>query len=105
MGFESRAISARVTKQSVTIFSQTFDNRLSCIPNKLYSRLRISKNINYKYCLSNTITPIYACASVDDYIIIISSGIAFLLSHSQECNIYILQPRVTEHIGRELVTS
>ena len=26
MGFESRAISARVTKQSVTIFSKTRDN-------------------------------------------------------------------------------
>ena len=26
MGFESRAISARVTKQSVTIFSKTCDN-------------------------------------------------------------------------------
>ena len=27
MGFESRAISARVTKQIVTIFSKTCDNR------------------------------------------------------------------------------
>ena len=27
MGFESRAISARVTKQFVTIFSKTCDNR------------------------------------------------------------------------------
>ena len=28
MGFESRAISARVTKQIVTIFSKTCDNRI-----------------------------------------------------------------------------
>ena len=28
MGFESRAISARVTKQTVTIFSKTCDNNV-----------------------------------------------------------------------------
>ena len=30
MGFESRAISARVTKQIVTIFSKTCDKRFYC---------------------------------------------------------------------------
>ena len=30
MGFESRAISARVTKQIVTIFSKTCDNCIYC---------------------------------------------------------------------------
>ena len=31
MGFESRAISARVTKQIVTIFSKTCDNSICCL--------------------------------------------------------------------------
>ena len=51
MGFESRAISARVTKQIVTIFSKTCDKRsyhilltiLPAITQRLYMRYYVSR--------------------------------------------------------------
>ena len=39
MGFESRATSARVTKQSVTIFSKTCDERLYNVTYTIHTRL------------------------------------------------------------------
>ena len=46
IGFESRAISARVTKQIVTIFSKTCDNhRYQCNNSIYYIHVHVAINI------------------------------------------------------------
>ena len=57
MGFESRAISARVTKQIVTIFSKTCDKCNQIQPNyshfqspKLQCFLKVKVDLYQKFC-------------------------------------------------------
>ena len=54
MGFESRAISARVTKQIVTIFSKTCDNSLHYIDDACkYSVMLTAVATNAVACQTN----------------------------------------------------
>ena len=47
MGFESRAISARVTKQIVTIFSKTCDNKVYNLPKVICEKVYF---LNCEFC-------------------------------------------------------
>ena len=59
MGFESRAISARVTKQIVTIFSKTCDKRL-----KKYDAIFFS--IFKRCCISLQKWPYFEISMIDE---------------------------------------